>query len=150
MILTAATDGLFFNQTSIPPRVLILGTPNSLIVSITLLVEKDLTINGSLQVHHNHYIIWNYHSISLPQLKANFRVDFDGQMLPAEQYAVWSIINVTNATECSNGRHTFLSVPVNIYITNITGQLLLGLNARIHAGPQYKSVAFTARIKNGI
>ena len=151
MILTAASDGLFFNQTSVPPRVLILGTPNTLIVSITLLVEKNLTINGSLQVYHRHNFIWNYYHINMPQLRANIRVDVDGQLLSAEQY-VRSIINVMNAKECSNGTHTFLCVPVNIYITNITGQLHFYLNARIHnqwAGYQYKSVSFTARIKNG-
>ena len=153
MILTAATDGLFFNQTSIFPRVmLILDTPNTLIVSTTLLVEKNLTINGSLQVYHYQDFNWNNYYISSSQLNANFRVDVDGQLLPLEQY-VWSIINVMNATECSNGTHTFLSVPVNIYITNITGQLHFYLRARIRnqwAGDQYNSpFGFTARITNG-
>ena len=152
MILTAASDGLFFNQTKIPSRMLVLNTPNSLIVSIKLLVEKNLTINDSLQFRHNHYFIWNYYFTSTPQLKANFRVDVDGQLLSAEQY-VWSIINVMNATECSNGTHTFLFLPVKIYITNITGQLRFYFRSRIYnqwAAYQYTSpVAFTANIRNG-
>ena len=154
-ILTAASGGLFFNQTNISPRVFVLDTANALLVSIKFFVEKNLTINGSLyiQVHHGHSFIWNYFFISTSQLKANsVRVDVDGQLLPAEQYYWQSIINIMNATECSNGTHTFLSVPVNIYITNITGQLHLYLTAEIYsqwAGYQYGSFAFTARIKNG-
>ena len=153
IILTAASDGLFFNQTSIPSRMMfLLDTPNTPIVSITLLVEKNLINNGSLQVFHYHNFIWNNHHISTPQLNTNFRVDVDEQLLSAEQY-VWSIVNVMNATECFNGTHTFLFVPVNIYITNITGQLFFHLRARIHnqwTGYQYYSyTGFTARIKNG-
>ena len=151
VILTTASGGLFFNQTNIPSRVLALDTANTLIVSIKLFVEKNLTINGSLQVYHRHNLIWNYLPISTSQFKINIPVDVGGQLLPAEQ-DVWSIINVMNATECSNGTHTFLSVPVNIYITNITGQLRFYLVAIIYnqwAGHQYGSFVVTARIKNG-
>ena len=150
MILTAASDGLFFNQTSIPPRMLVLDAANAQIISINLFVEKNLTINGSLSVYYEHYFIWNTFSVVTSQFKTNFQLHVDGQLLPAEQYLyTWSIIN---ATECFNGTHTFLSMPVNIYITNITGQFRFYLSARIHnqwAGRQYESVAFTARIKNG-
>ena len=149
MILTAASYDLFFNKTNIPLMVFTLDAANTPVVSIKLVVEKSLTINGSLQFSYSSQFIWNNHPISTSLWKANFQVDVDGQLLLAE----WSIVNVMNATECSNGTHTFLSVSVNSYIINITGDVQLYLDARIHnqrAGYQYTaSVAYTAKIRNG-
>ena len=150
MILTADSDGLFFSQTRFTSNVTVLGeakTPP--FASIKLVVDKNLIELPSIRYYYYFYYISHTSLISIRNTMTNARVDVNGQ--PIKHYRNY-IFNFTNATECSNGARTFLSVPVNIYI-NATGMIYFSLEAVLHnqsTGYRFAHSSGTARINNGI
>lgn len=136
MILTADSDGLFTNQTRIPYSVVVLNTTYNSTVSIKAVVDKNLTKNGNrLQLNQHYRWRWNWNRhfwCVIPQyygFMTNIKVDVNGWLQPPERYYDYNI-NL-NTTECLNGTHTFLIVPVKIYAMNITGRSYFHLHVRI-------------------
>ena len=85
----------------------------------------------------------------------NLRMDVNEQTTESAGWFVHSTFNTSTfnfTTECSNGTHTFLSVPVTIYVMNVTGEFHLTLfvsmgNSRM--GYRYTGVSIDAQIDNG-
>ena len=149
MILNADSDGLFFNQTYTTTNVTALSAAKTPIASIKLVVDKNLTEMASIQYHYYFfYIMRNVYLLNILNM-TSIQVDVNGKPI---EHSVNYIFNFTNATECSNGARTFLSVPVNIYI-NATGEIHFYMSARLgnqSTGYQYASFSVTAGINNGI
>ena len=159
MILTADSDGLFFNQTFITSDVLLaVDTANTPIASVKLAVDRNLIGNGSLyfDLLYDYYNHQYYSSIYDPYIydrkMANFRVDVNDQTVEKFGNFLISTFNFSNTTKCSNGTHTFLLVSINTYLMNITGEHQTFLQAKIGnqlMGDLYASLIVGATINNG-
>ena len=149
MIHTADSDGLFFSQTSITSNVTVLDEAKTPPFGyIKLVVDKNLIEMTSIRYYYYFYYVSDFFWIYIRNTMTNARVDVNGQ--PIKDYVNY-IFNFINTTECSNGTHTFLTVPVDIYI-NATGEIHLYMKARLgnqSTGYQYTSFGVTARINNG-
>ena len=151
MNLTTDSDGLFFNQTYITTDVLGVDTAKTPIASIKLVVDKNLTRNGILRFQHyaavypmfnNYLYYYSYRPIYL-QVVINEQIVKPFQNL-------YMKLNFSNTTECSNGTHTFVSVTVNTYIMNTTGEFYMYLSTRIENQlTGYKTFVVIPRIDNG-
>ena len=167
MIPTADSDGFIFRQTRTSSDILAADSAKKPVASFELVIDRNLIKTGSLRFQLNAYIYRNlyipnefYHLSSFfHYLKrfamARLRVDVSEQTMESLRQFVHSTFNFSTfnfTSECSNGTHTFLSVPVTAYVMNVTGELHLSLWASMGnplTGYRHASVDVDTQIDNG-
>ena len=167
MIPTTDSDGFFFRQTQVSSDILAVDSAKKPIASLELVIDRNLIRNGSLRFHLNGYIyrsyyidfLFLYHFFFLHELNdfamANLRVDVNEQTTESPGQFVHSTFNFSAfnlRTECSNGTHTFVSVPVIAYVMNVTGEFHLSLLASMgnpQTGYSRASVRIDTQIDSG-
>ena len=168
MIPTAGSGGFFFKQTRVSSAILVGDSAEKPVASIEFFIDRNLLTNGSFQlsahIYRNYYFnygwpwwwlydIYFYDGQEIAM--ANLRVDVDEQTMESRRQFVHSTFNFSTfnfTSECSNGTHTFLSVPVTAYVMNVTGEVHLSLWAAMRnpqTGYQRASVDIDTQIDNG-
>ena len=148
--------GFFFNQTHFNSVISASKISTTPVVAATLLIDKKFTENGSNiavtgsigpsflgNYDLSYLILFFYYHFGTIRVQVS-REERIGNNL------VFMIDDFNNASQCSNGTHTYFTTPIKVFAGNFTGPFQISLNAReVATNPvmsQVGSVAVTATV----